>query len=76
MQIAALIVRSWSAGTRTAALTFALLALVAVGAAIFYMNEDNGAAERVNAFMEQVATVVGQMVSALIEWARALLAKA
>lgn len=75
VQIAALIVRSWSSGTRSAALTFAVLGLVAVGAAIFYMNEDNGAAERVNSFMEQAATVVGQMVSALVEWARTLFAK-
>lgn len=75
VQIAALIIRSWSAGTRTAALTFAVLGLVAVAAAIFYMNEGT-AAERVNAFMEQAATVVGQLVTALIDWVRSLLAKA
>jgi len=76
VQVLALIVRSWSAGTRTAALTFAFLALVAVAAATLYMNKGTGAGDRVDELMTQVATVVGELVTKLVDWVRSLLQSA
>ena len=73
VQILALIIRSWSAGTRTAALTFALLALVAVAAATFYMNKDTGAGDRIDTVMTDVVSEAGKLVASLIEWVRSLL---
>jgi len=70
VQIAALAIRSWSEGTRTAALTLALLALVAVAAAVFYMNKDAGVAERVDSIMTQVVTDVEKAFGALVDWIR------
>jgi predicted tellurium resistance membrane protein TerC len=72
VQIIALIIRSWSAGTRTAALTLAFLALVAVAAAVLYMNKDAGVAERLDSIVTQLAGDVGRMIDALIEWVKSL----
>jgi predicted tellurium resistance membrane protein TerC len=76
VQVVALVIRAWSAGTRTAALTLAFLALVAVAAAVLYLNKDAGVAERLDSIMTQVIADVGRMVDALVTWVRSLAQKA
>jgi predicted tellurium resistance membrane protein TerC len=73
VQVIALLIRSWSAGTRTAALTLAFLTLVAAAAAVLYMNKDMGVAERLDSIMTQLVADVGKMVEALVNWVRSLL---
>lgn len=72
VQVIALIIRTWSAGTRTAALTLALLAMVAVAAAVFYVNKDAGAGERMNSIITQLVADIERILGALVDWLRSL----
>ncbi|MBI1213865.1 MAG: TerC family protein [Alphaproteobacteria bacterium] len=73
VQILALIIRTWSAGTRTSALTLAFLALVAVAAAVLYMNKEAGAPQRVESIVVQALTDLEKILAALVDWVRSLL---
>jgi predicted tellurium resistance membrane protein TerC len=73
VQIIALVVRSWSAGTRTAAFSFALVALVAVAAGIVYLSQNPEAAARFNAATNEFVTDVQALTTRVTDWARSLL---